>query len=78
MAGITDDEEARQFILHHLKLAGRSDPLFEEQAILMIKQLGQGLPRKMGNLALTAMTLAMVKKVQIINSDLIVKAADGI
>lgn len=78
MAGITDDEEAHQFIHHHMKLAGRTDPLFEDQAILMIKQLGQGLPRKMGNIALNAMTLAMVKKVQVITSDLIVKAADGI
>lgn len=78
MAGITDDEEAHQYIHHQMKLAGRSDPLFEDQAVLMIKQLGQGLPRKMGNIALNALTLAMVKKVQTITSDLIVKAADGI
>jgi type II secretory pathway predicted ATPase ExeA len=78
MAGITDDEEARNYILHHLKLAGRSDPLFEDQAYPMIKQLGQGLPRKMGNLAQAAMTLGMVKKVHSISADLIVKASDGI
>lgn len=52
MAGITDDEECRAFILHHLKLVGRTDPLFEEQAFAMLKQLGQGLPRKIGNLAM--------------------------
>jgi type II secretory pathway predicted ATPase ExeA len=48
MAGITCDEEARDYILHHLKLAGRQEPLFEEQAMPMLRQLGQGLPRKMG------------------------------
>jgi general secretion pathway protein A len=78
MAGITNDEEARDYILHHLKLAGRQEPLFEEQAIPMIRQLGQGLPRKMGNLAQAAMTLGMAKKCQSISADLVVKASDGI
>lgn len=78
MAGITTDEEARDYVLHHLKLAGRPDPLFEEQAYGMLRQLGQGLPRKIGNIALSAMTLAMVKKCHSISADLIVKASDGI
>lgn len=78
MAGVTSDEEARDYVLHHLKLAGRTDPLFEEQAIPMLKQLGQGLPRKMGNLAVAAMTLAMAKKSQSISPDMVVKASDGI
>lgn len=78
MAGITSDEEARDYILHHLKLAGRQEALFEEQALPMLRQLGQGLPRKMGNLALAAMTLGMAKKCQAISADLVVKASDGI
>jgi general secretion pathway protein A len=78
MAGITDDEEARSYVLHHLKLAGRSDPLFEDQAFPMLRQLGQGLPRKIGNLATSALMLAMVKKQQNISADLVVKASDGI
>ena len=78
MAGITDDEEARAYCQHHLKLAGRSDPLFEEQCYPMLRQLGQGLPRKIGNLAISTMMLGMVKKCQIITADMVVKAADGI
>lgn len=78
MAGITDDEEARNYVIHHLKLAGRTDPLFEDQAYLMLKQLGQGLPRKIGNIAQAALTLAMVKKTQSVSADLVVKASDGI
>jgi general secretion pathway protein A len=78
MAGIQTDEEAGDYISHHLKLAGRTEPLFEEQAISMLKQLGQGLPRKIGNLAHSAMTLAMVKRLQIINSDLVIQASQGI
>jgi general secretion pathway protein A len=78
MAGITDDEEARCYVLHHLKLAGRADPLFEDQAFPLLRQLGLGLPRKIGNLAESAMTLAMVKKMHSIPAELIAKAADGI
>lgn len=78
MAGILDDEEARSYCLHHLKLAGRADPLFEEQAFGLLKQLGQGLPRKMGNLAVAAMMLAMAKKSTLVTSDHVIKGADGI
>jgi len=78
MAGVTGDEEARDYVLHHLKLAGRVDPLFEEQAYVMLRQLGQGLPRKIGNLANASMTLAMAKKLQAISADTVVKASDGI
>ncbi len=78
MAGIQTDEEAADYIKHHLKIAGRTDPLFDDQAITMLRQLGQGLPRKIGNLAQAAMTLAVVKRLQMINSDLVVQASQGI
>ena len=78
MAGFVDDEEARSFVLHQLKIAGRTDPLFEEPAIQMLRQLGHGLPRKMGNLAIAAMPLAMTEKCQSISADTVVKAAEGI
>jgi type II secretory pathway predicted ATPase ExeA len=78
MAGILDDEEARAYVLHHLKLAGRTDPLFEDQAYPMLRQLALGLPRKMGNLAEAAMTLGIVQRSQSITADHVVKASDGI
>ena len=78
MAGLTSDEEARDYVLHHLKVAGRSDPLFEEPAYAILRQLAQGLPRKIGNLATSAMTLAMINRVQNISADFDVQAASGI
>jgi type II secretory pathway predicted ATPase ExeA len=33
MAGFVDDEEARSFVRNQLKIAGRTDPLFEEPSI---------------------------------------------
>lgn len=78
MAGFVDDEEARSFVLHQLKVAGRTDPLFEDQAIHLLRQLGHGLPRKIGNLATAAMMLAMATQSQSITADMVVKAAEGI
>jgi type II secretory pathway predicted ATPase ExeA len=78
MAGIQTDEEAGDYVKHHLKIAGRTEALFDDQAISMLRQLGQGLPRKIGNLAHSAMTIAMVKRSQIINSDLVIQASQGI
>jgi general secretion pathway protein A len=78
MAGLTDAEEARAYVLHHLKLAGRCDPLFEENAYEVLHRLSLGLPRKIGNLAQAAMMLAMARKEKTIPADLVVKAGDGI
>jgi general secretion pathway protein A len=78
MAGITCDDEVKSYILHHLKLAGRIDPLFEDQAYPVLRQLGQGLPRKIGNIAVESMTLAMVKRQQIITADHVIQASAGI
>lgn len=78
MAGIQTDEEAADYIRHHLKLAGRIDPLFDDQSISMLRQLGQGLPRKIGNLAHASLTLAMVKRVQTVAPDLVIQANQGI
>lgn len=78
MAGLTSDEEVRDYILHHLKIVGRSDALFEESSFAILKQLGQGLPRKIGSLALSAMTIGMAQKSQMITGDMVIKAAAGI
>lgn len=77
MAGLNTDETPL-YIRHHLKIAGRSDPLFEENSFEVIHQLAHGLPRKVGNLAQAAMTLAMVKKRQTIDADCVVQASAGI
>ncbi len=44
MAGL-DQEETRQFVLHGLKVAGRADPLFEENTFELLHRLSLGLPR---------------------------------
>ena len=50
MAPMTAEETA-SYIEHHLKLAGRSDTLFSDDAVTMIHSVSRGLPRAVNNLA---------------------------
>ena len=54
MAGMTDTETAG-YLSHHLKLVGRSDTLFSDDAVALIHQVSRGLPRAVNNLAIQAL-----------------------
>ena len=51
-------EETAAYIGHHLTLAGRSDPLFSDDAIALIHQTSRGIPRAINNLAVQALIAA--------------------
>jgi type II secretory pathway predicted ATPase ExeA len=57
MNGMTDTETAG-YVAHHLKLAGRSDTLFSDDALTLIHQVSRGLPRAINNLAVQALVAA--------------------
>lgn len=48
-------EDTTSYIKGHLRYAGRSDPLFSEDAIAVIHQASRGYPRTVNNLALAAL-----------------------
>ena len=54
MTGMTSEETAG-YIRHHLQLAGRSDPLFTDDAVALIHQAGRGKPRAINRLAISAL-----------------------
>lgn len=54
MPGMTA-AETRDYLSHHLKLVGRSDQLFSDDAAALIHQTSRGLPRAVNNLALQAL-----------------------
>jgi type II secretory pathway predicted ATPase ExeA len=54
MAGMTS-EETTGYIRHHLQLAGRTDPLFSDDAITLIHESARGKPRTVNNLAIQAL-----------------------
>jgi type II secretory pathway predicted ATPase ExeA len=57
MTGMTA-QETGSYISHHLKLAGRSDTLFSDDALTLIHQVSRGLPRAVNNLAVQALVAA--------------------
>ena len=48
-------QETSSYISHHLKLAGRSDPLFSDDAASLIHTTSRGYPRAVNNLAIQAL-----------------------
>ena len=57
MTGMTSEETAG-YLRHHLQLAGRSDPLFTDDATALIHESGRGKPRAVNRLALAALIAA--------------------
>ena len=66
MPGMTPDETTG-YIHHHLKLAGRSDPLFSDDAITLIHATSRGLPRAASNLAIQALIAAYADRKAIVD-----------
>src|SRR6266511_341750 len=50
--------ETVSYLTHHLKLAGRSDTIFTDDAIGLLHQTSRGIPRAVNNLALQALVAA--------------------
>ena len=59
--------ETTSYIVLHLKLAGRSDPLFSDDAVALIHQVSRGLPRAVNNLALQSLVAAYAAKKAIVD-----------
>jgi len=57
LTGMTS-QETHSYVGHHLKLAGRSDTLFSDDALTLIHQVARGLPRAINNLAVQALVAA--------------------
>jgi type II secretory pathway predicted ATPase ExeA len=51
-------DETAAYIAHHLTLAGRSDPLFSDDATALIHATSRGIPRAINNLAVQALIAA--------------------
>ena len=66
MAGM-DPAETGGYIAHHLKLAGRSDTLFSDDAVNLIHQVSRGMPRAVNNLAVQSLVAAFADNKSIVD-----------
>src|SRR6202023_3195188 len=53
-----DLAESAAYLRHHLKLAGRDEPLFADDAIARLHRVSNGLPRALNNAAVAALIAA--------------------
>jgi len=53
-----DLAESAAYLRHHLKLAGRDEPLFADDAIARLHRVANGLPRALNNAATAALIAA--------------------
>ena len=66
MTGMSETE-TKSYLTHHLKLAGRSDTLFSDDAVALIHQVSRGIPRAVNNLAIQALVAAFATNKTIVD-----------
>ena len=62
-----DAAETGAYVAHHLKLAGRADTLFSDDALALIHQVSRGLPRAVNNLAVQSLVSAFADNKSIVD-----------
>jgi type II secretory pathway predicted ATPase ExeA len=62
-----DLPETSDYLRHHLALAGRSDTLFSDDALIVIHQASRGLPRAINNLALQSLVATFAANKSIVD-----------
>jgi type II secretory pathway predicted ATPase ExeA len=62
-----DAAETGAYVAHHLKLAGRADTLFSDDALALIHQVSRGLPRAVNNLAVQSLVAAFADNKSIVD-----------
>jgi type II secretory pathway predicted ATPase ExeA len=66
MVGMEQAETA-DYVAHHLKIAGRADTLFSDDALALIHQVSRGLPRAVNNLAVQSLVAAFAENKAIVD-----------
>ena len=66
MTGMEPSETA-DYVAHHLKLAGRSDTLFSDDALALVHQVSRGIPRAVNNLAVQSLVAAFAASKAIVD-----------
>jgi len=67
MTGDSSHPETKSYLSHHLKLAGRGDTLFSDDAAALIHQVNRGIPRAVNNLAVQSLVAALATNKAIVD-----------
>jgi general secretion pathway protein A len=66
-------DETKNYVTHHLKLAGAMEPLFSDQALQAIHEVSFGIPRKIGAVTEAALTYAMFDQKRTVTPEMVLK-----
>ena len=66
-------DECKQYIAHHLKLAGVKEPILDEKALEAVYELSFGIPRKIGTITEQALTYAMFDHKRTVTAEMVLK-----
>ncbi len=66
-----DLKDTRNYILHRLKVAGRNQPAFNEEAYNVIYQRSGGIPRRINNICDMSLLVGFSKSIELINEEII-------
>ncbi|MEN6638306.1 MAG: AAA family ATPase [Smithella sp.] len=66
-------EETKNYVTHHLTLAGAATPILDEQALHAVHDLSFGIPRKIGAITEAAMTYAMFDQKRTVSAEIVLK-----
>jgi type II secretory pathway predicted ATPase ExeA len=66
-------DETKQYVAHHMKLAGAKEPILDDQALQAVHELSFGIPRKIGVITEAALTYAMFDHKRSVTPDMVLK-----
>ncbi len=72
MRGLTSPE-TKDYIAHHLKVAGHQNPLFTPEAVDEVFQYSRGVPRKINRLCVGALLAAYIEEKQLVDHRLVLR-----
>lgn len=66
-------EETKNYVSHHLKLAGAPEAILDEHALNAVHDLSFGIPRKIGAITEAALTYAMFDQKRTVSAEIVLK-----
>lgn len=69
------EEDSSGYITHRLRVAGREEPIFTDQATRLIHRLTGGIPRLINQLCDTALTYGFAEEAPVLSTTLVAQAA---
>ncbi len=66
-----DPEDTKNYILHRLDVAGRTEPVFEEDIYKVIHERSGGIPRRINNICDMSLLSGFSKGIELIGDDIV-------